>query len=180
LNEPWDSEHNKKLISLMPDFYRSPGSAAAAEFKTRYLVVRGPKTLFPATEKVSVRHVRDGTSNTIMLVQAAEDNAVIWTKPVDHEFDPDKPAAGLGADVAGSRGPASYFWVVMADGSVHRVPVDIPKDQLTAFFTRDGGETVGDISSLGRRDRPVPLHRHKARSAGDDTRPEPDTADDGP
>src|SRR5205807_5126217 len=34
LDEPWDSEHNKKLIERMPTIFAAPGSKAAKEFKT--------------------------------------------------------------------------------------------------------------------------------------------------
>jgi len=39
LNEPWDSEHNKKLIAKMPPVYVRPGSQAG-EGKTVYLAVK--------------------------------------------------------------------------------------------------------------------------------------------
>ena len=47
LDEPWDSEHNKQLIPRMPRIYAAPGSKAAKEFKTNYLVPRGDDTIFP-------------------------------------------------------------------------------------------------------------------------------------
>ena len=40
LDEPWDSDNNKKLIEKMPRVYAAPESKAAAEFKTVYLGVR--------------------------------------------------------------------------------------------------------------------------------------------
>ena len=36
------------------------------------------------------------TSHTILVVEADEDRAVIWTKPDDLEYDPANPAKGLG------------------------------------------------------------------------------------
>ena len=44
LDEPWDSEHNKKLIEKMPNFFAAPGSKVAKDFKTVYLVPHGDKT----------------------------------------------------------------------------------------------------------------------------------------
>jgi hypothetical protein len=38
LDEPWDSEHNKKLLALMPATFASPDAAAVRPGMTRYLV----------------------------------------------------------------------------------------------------------------------------------------------
>ena len=50
LDEPWDSEHNKKLIANMPSTYKSPGSKVSGEGKTNYLTVRGKNTIFPGKD----------------------------------------------------------------------------------------------------------------------------------
>jgi len=46
LGEPWDSEHNKKLIPSMTRTLRTPGSKAAPG-KANYLGVGGPHGVFP-------------------------------------------------------------------------------------------------------------------------------------
>ena len=51
LDEPWDSENNKKLIERMPEGFKAPGSKASAEFKTVYLSVRGDKSPFSAPSR---------------------------------------------------------------------------------------------------------------------------------
>src|SRR5262249_40393880 len=65
LDEPWDSEHNKKLIAKMPVVYRSPVSQAPPGH-TRYLTVRGRDTAFPGGKGIKLTEIPDGTSNTIM------------------------------------------------------------------------------------------------------------------
>ena len=40
-------------------------------------------------EPVALRDITDGTSNTIIALDAGDDHAVEWTKPADWEFDPD-------------------------------------------------------------------------------------------
>ncbi len=49
-DEPWDSPHNKTLISRMPVVYSCPSGSRtpAREGKTSYLTPRGPATIFPA------------------------------------------------------------------------------------------------------------------------------------
>ena len=50
LDEPWDSDHNKKLIARMPQIYRSPNSMAEPG-KTVYLGNAGKDGVFvPPTE----------------------------------------------------------------------------------------------------------------------------------
>ena len=75
-DEPWDSEHNKKLIPLMPSVFQNP-NLPSGDFKTNYLAVSGKGTLFDGQEKISVAAIRDGTTNTLMLVEANADRAVI-------------------------------------------------------------------------------------------------------
>ena len=43
LDEPWDSPHNKKLLSQMPKIYRAPGALAADTSATYYQVFVGKK-----------------------------------------------------------------------------------------------------------------------------------------
>ena len=53
LDEPWDSEHNKELITKMPPIYTRPGtSEMAKQGKTVYLVPVGKITAFPLSDKL--------------------------------------------------------------------------------------------------------------------------------
>ena len=145
LDEPWDSEHNKKLIEQMPQVYRSPNSTAPPN-KTVYLTVRGEKTAFPGAKGIRFAQILDGTSNTIMTVEANDPSAVIWTKPDDFVPDPETPLKGLvGLNPGG-------FLVGFCDGSVRFISADIDPDTLRALFTRDGGEVV-DHDRLDARPR---------------------------
>lgn len=47
LDEPWDSDHNKKLIAVMPSLYKSPSSKVPGQGRTNCLTVRGTQTAFP-------------------------------------------------------------------------------------------------------------------------------------
>ncbi|HEY3787661.1 MAG TPA: DUF1559 domain-containing protein, partial [Urbifossiella sp.] len=80
LNEPWDSEHNKKLIPRMPRDFAAPNGNSPAGY-TFYRTFTGPNTPFPPQQNGTAGKVAkglglvkftDGTSNTAMIVEAAE------------------------------------------------------------------------------------------------------------
>ncbi|MFO0948336.1 MAG: DUF1559 domain-containing protein [Planctomycetota bacterium] len=136
LDEPWDSEHNRALISQMPEVFRVGGPKRIAEGKTCIVLPIGGKTIFPEGKGMSIRDIVDGTSNTILAVEADDEHAVIWTKPEDIKIDEANPAAGLG----GHFGPV--FLATMADGSVQAIDKSRPAEQLKALFSPNGKETA--------------------------------------
>jgi len=142
LDEPWDSEHNKKLIARMPEVFAAPGSKASAG-KTPYLAPVGPETVFASPGSRSgeatgmkIADIVDGTANTILLVDAAEDRVVIWTRPDDLPLDPKQPLRGLGFKYGDG------FLALFCDGSIHFVAKTIDPKTLTALFTPQGGEAI--------------------------------------
>jgi hypothetical protein len=144
LNEPWDSEHNRTLISRMPMVYRSPNSVAEPG-KTVYLGNAGkggvlvPQAGGSADRPLglSITKIRDGTSNTIMAVEASDAAAVTWTKPEDLVPSADDPLKGLTGMRPGG------FLAVLCDGSVRFIAATIDKTTLNALLTVGGGEPVG-------------------------------------
>jgi len=135
LDEPWDSEHNKKLIEKMPKIYEDP-RVPAEKGKTTFVVPIGEKTIFGGREGMKIQKITDGTSNTILVVEADAKHAVIWTKPDDLQIDPKDPAAGLFAD------ERKQILAAFADGSVHVLALPKIADQLPALFSATGGEVV--------------------------------------
>jgi hypothetical protein len=135
LDEPWDSEHNKKLIDRMPKTYRSPASSAAPGM-TNYLTVRGKDTAFPGEQGVKIAEITDGLSNTIMLVEASDRKAVIWTKPDDLEFNEKNPIDGLLGLWSGG------FQAALCDGSVRMIKRTIDPDVLKNLFIRNDGNPL--------------------------------------
>jgi Protein of unknown function (DUF1559) len=114
LDEPWDSEHNKKLIPQMPKTYMSARAPAETE-KTYYKVFVGGGALFSHPNLYHIGNIPDGSSNTIMLIECGD--PVIWTKPEDIEYDPKKPLPNL--KLAGD----SKILVGMADGYVRIIDI---------------------------------------------------------
>lgn len=135
LDEPWDSEHNLELVERMPEYFRTPGLDLEPG-KTNLLTLAGPGTAMEDGVEVKARDIVDGLSNTILVVEANPDRAVVWTKPEDLPFDPESPGIGLGeARLQG-------FNMLMTDGAVRFQASDASLDQLKGMATRAGGELV--------------------------------------
>jgi prepilin-type processing-associated H-X9-DG protein len=131
LDEPWDSPHNRALIAKMPEVFKTAG---AAEGRTAYLGVAGAGTFFgDGTKGMKVSEIRDGMSNTLVVVEADPANAVEWTRPADWQFDPTNPKTGLGERRVN---------VLFADGSVQQLPPTFPVERLPSMVTAAGNDVV--------------------------------------
>jgi hypothetical protein len=136
LDEPWDSDNNKKLIPLMPKTYATP-LAVAEPGKTYYKVFVGTGAIFdrPFSKHNSITAITDGTANTILAAEGGE--PVIWTKPDDFEFDPKKPLPNIW--LPGKPG----INVLLADGSVKFINRSISEKTLRNAIQADDGEVLG-------------------------------------
>lgn len=135
LDEPWDSEHNRKLIPMMPTIFRNP-TGTAQPGMANYLAVCGSGLAFDGNKGRQFKDIRDGSSNTILAVEANDDAAVVWTKPDDWQYDANRPMAGLGTAHPGG------FNVSFFDGSVRFMATSLDPTVLQAMLTIAGGEPV--------------------------------------
>ena len=143
LDEPWDSPHNKELIKYMPPVYGCPSRNLVGEpGMTAYRGFAAKGAFFDPTSPSSNFNITDGTSNTIMAVEAKQ--PVVWTKPDELPFNQD-PAPGATALCAGSMHPGG-FNAAFADGSIRFIKVSINQLTLRALITRAGGEVVSSDS----------------------------------
>lgn len=137
LNEPWDSEHNKKLIDRMPEVFKVKGVEGVG--KTSVHVVLGEDLPFgeKGTKGSGISDFIDGTSNTILTVQAAADKAEVWTKPGGIDLDVETPVKTLGKI-------GETFLALFADGSIHNISKDVDEAVLRALFTHGGREVINN------------------------------------
>ena len=142
LDEPWDSDNNKKLVEKMPKLY-SPVRVKAKAGETFYQVFSGEGALFgPKNKPRYPANIADGTSNTGMVFEAGE--PVIWSKPADLPFDAKKALPKLGGLFDGES------HVAMCDGSVRFLRKDPDEKQLKALVTPNGGEII-DFTKLDKK-----------------------------
>jgi hypothetical protein len=150
LEEPWDSPTNQGPSGRAVKVYQMPLDTGVPANYTFFQVFysderKSPHALFDApafrqpgfTQKgPRIPQIMDGTSNTILIAEAA--TAVPWAQPADIFFDPDQPPPVLGNHFP--RGAQ----VMTADGEVHALSNTITPSQLHDLITRDGGE-INDI-----------------------------------
>jgi beta-lactamase regulating signal transducer with metallopeptidase domain len=133
LDEPWDSENNRKVLAQMPAVYRDPSDDRAEPYSS-YFVLTGDSTVFPGSVGSKIADLLDGTSNTLLAVEAKRD--IPWTKPEDIAYDPDAPLPKLGGFHPGG------FNAARCDGSVRFHAESIDEATLRALATRAGSEVV--------------------------------------
>lgn len=134
LDEPWDSEHNKKLIDKIPAEYRSPKSKLKEPGMTNYLVPVGPGTVFEGREGMRIKDITDGTAHTIMTVEVDDAHAVIWTKPDDLPYNPNDPSKGLGGLFK------NCFIALFCDAHISVINLPCPDDRLRWAFSAAAGD----------------------------------------
>lgn len=129
LDEPWDSEHNKKVLAKIPAVFRNP-NADGDPHNSSYFAVVGKKTAFGDKDGVQIRDITDGTSNSIAVVEAKRD--IPWTKPEDIRFDGKKLPEFGGFHQGG-------YFVALCDGAVRFISENIdPKTLKKLLEINDG------------------------------------------
>ncbi|MBX3413409.1 MAG: DUF1559 domain-containing protein [Pirellulales bacterium] len=132
LDEPWDSEHNRTLLARMPKVYAGPAPdvVGASSTEAALYAVVGPHTMFPEFGGTKISQVKDGTNNTILLVESMRH--VPWTRPEDiplrEDGHPRDPLGGW---------HALGFHVLMADGSILFLEEKVVRDELPRMLRID-------------------------------------------
>jgi len=141
-DEPWDSDHNRALISEMPAVYATAAPGMKDEGKTRFVLPYNGRSMHANPGRgTSFRDVTDGLSNTIMVLVTNEDRSVVWTQPEDLEIDLEAPRRGWFDDES----PTTS--VLLGDGSVVRFEAENSDEVIRAMITRAGAETVAPRST---------------------------------
>src|SRR5262249_54772660 len=122
------------LLDQIPDMYAPVSRGAKDRRLTHYQVFTGPGTLFPSKWGVHRLSIRDGLSNTLLVIEARE--PVPWTKPEDLPYDERRPLPKLGLP------GRSLICAVFCDGSYHYLRADADEKDLRAIITPSGGEEV--------------------------------------
>ncbi len=150
LDEPWDSDNNKKLLAKMPDVYKV-GIEEKSATKTYYQGFAGPGAVFEPGKKLNLKSsFTDGTSNTISVVEAGP--PVEWTKPADIEYD-----RKTFQKVAGPF--RNVIMAGMSDGSTFPFKPDLKPEVWCDFIEHADGNVVdhdaaeADLRAITKEDK---------------------------
>jgi hypothetical protein len=165
LDEPWDSEHNQKLLDKIPEVYKSPIAGKAEKPSlTYYQVFVGPGAAFepgkatsmppyppsgqhgtnpwprnwnPMIEKDGLPVISDFADGVANTLLLAEAGTPVpWTKPADLSFEPGQRTPSIGGLFEG------FVTVAWADGWVKQHKAPISEGELKKMITRKGGEAL--------------------------------------
>src|SRR5437868_4622539 len=103
------------------------------------MAIIGAETMWPNEKTTKIFDVKDGTSNTILVVEVFN-SGVHWMEPRDFhttQMAPGiNPPQGQGISSAHPNGAQVGF----VDGSVRWLNNKLPSELLRGLITRDGGE----------------------------------------
>src|SRR5262245_18487914 len=137
LDQPWDSPANLSLLPKMSRIYDDDSPTKRPPGMTTFRVFVGPGTPFEGPRGISFKEFPDGTSSTLLVVEAAE--AVPWTKPAELAYGPECALPPLGG-----RFP-KLFIAGFGDASVRSIEQPVAEEHLRAAVTRNGAEKLGPL-----------------------------------
>jgi hypothetical protein len=161
--QPWDAPINRIASSVDVDLFHCPNDPTQTP-TTNYFAIVGPNTAWPGGRGRKISEITDGTSQTILLMEAAE-KGIPWAQPKDLSFDEavellssKHGAAHLrfgrgGYFEKGFEGATTGIHIVMANGQIWYIASPIPKDLAIALLTVDGGEPI-DMAAFERLTAP--------------------------
>lgn len=154
---PWDDLVNEPVAIIPMAIFQCPSRVrqvrpeflrdAQQRYFSHYAILNGAHT---ASTGVTVNQITDGTSNTLLVVEACGVDRV-WTNPTDVDID----SQPVGINLPSATRFHSPGWIsshhydgghaALADGSVRFLSKNIDPKILKALVTMDGGESVGDF-----------------------------------
>lgn len=141
LTKPWNDPVNIAAVQgYSPPFYHCP--AQKDPNKTLYQVVIDPEGCFPGTQTVSLRQITDNESETLLVIEVPETEAVDWMSPYDTDW------TKLAAINEKTQFPhPSIFITARADSLVQFLPSNYPTSDRRSVVTIAGGEKIESDAS---------------------------------
>ena len=141
---PWDHPDNQYLADMMPQVYKCPSEASGNLSDTSYAMVVGPGCISDGPSATKMSQIRDGMSNTIIVVEVAG-RGINWLEPTDWDTGSFSINDGSGAGIESDHSGVAN--VGFGDGSVRSLHSGIDPQALEAMTTISGGEAV-DMSDF--------------------------------
>lgn len=135
LSKPWDDPVNAAFNETPIPFYSCPSTSISGTALTCYQLIDDPRAIMYRSEYRRFDEVTDGLSNTLMVFECSEADAVPWMKPQDltpsQFFNSNSPTNHPGGANA-----------AFGDGSIRFLPQNLDSDAREAILTRDGAEST--------------------------------------
>ena len=131
-DEPWNGEHNRRLSQRVPECYRCPSDSRAS--MANFLAIVDRRTMWPAHFTVRISDVTDGTSDTVMLLEAL-DHDINWLEPRDLTL-PQSLKQVRRDDAHG------IHHVLLVDGSVRALDLTLNDGIWRSILTPQNGKSV--------------------------------------
>ena len=142
-DEPWDGPNNRQLASAGLKLYECPSDGTRGKGQTSYVAVVGPGTAWPGAKSIDLAEIKDGTSNTILIVEV-HNSGISWMEPRDLDVSQMpmtiNPKTGLGI----SSGHPRCAQAARADGSVFVIDENTPPETIRAMLTIAGREPIAE------------------------------------
>lgn len=149
LDEPWDSDHNAKLIPYMPGVYGGTQNSTLDPGKATIVGLVGDDAWFPVAGLRFLSDFVQPYRYTISQLETKSEHSVVWTAPVDLRLDdPDFQTKILvvveeGPVIGGQQQPyKSFFHGAIGSGLLTKLPYDEQKLRATATIHRDGASVM--------------------------------------
>ena len=145
-DDPWNSPHNRSFATKIPEVYTCAAAGGADRCFTPYLAVVGRATAWPEQYASKIGDFRDGTSNTIQLVECAASD-VVWTEPRDmtHQEAMKFDQPGSGRIPSSPHKSGDGFQALMGDGTVRWINTLISRDLLRSLLSVNGGAPLTGV-----------------------------------
>jgi prepilin-type processing-associated H-X9-DG protein len=141
-NEPWDGPNNRKLHNTVIQTYRCPSDPSPVKTETNYVMIVGEHTIggLP-NEAIRLSDVRDGASNTIMIVEVTG-SGIHWMEPRDLSVEEIQRGINDGSGQWISSKHPGGFNAALCDGSVRFLSQTIDRELLRRLIDPSDGEGV--------------------------------------
>jgi hypothetical protein len=143
----WCSNNMHNIVLALQNYHDVYGSfppayVADKNGKPNYVAVVGPRTMWPGETATKMADVKDGTSNTLLIVETYG-TGIHWMEPLDLD------AVQMSMAINPPRGSGissmhpKVAQAAFVDGSVRALAEDTPLPVVRAMLTIDGGEKAG-------------------------------------
>jgi len=145
LDEPWDSPRNRLLLKdeiAAQEFHCFTAQNPKSE--TSYIMIVGPGTISDGPHPVRLKDIKNGPSNTIMIVEV-KDSGIHWAEPRDLTFEDldfrvkNPSGKGINSD------HPTVANVLFADGAVRSISNEIDPKLMKSLITINGKEDVSEF-----------------------------------